>query len=238
MFTPRIGRLGCSALAACALFSCATSSPVKETNPHQLLAEACAPGATIKGVHGNVYMRASSPETSGQFPATVEATAPSTVRMEITNLIGGTEAIISVQQRNYRIEIPGKPERTERGSQSWGGIPLQWASDLFLGKVPCPAPARAMDLRLSRPQDGELHVEVPPSLDGDTQVFIYRFRLVQGRPWPESLHWERKAASLALQSQVDFRFDDPDPQTRSPLKWEAKSARGEVKVRWKDRELR
>lgn len=233
-----LGRIGCAAFAACSLFSCATSSPVKETNPQKLLAEACAPGAGIKSVRGGVYMRASSKEASGQFPATIDATAPSSVRMEITNLIGGTEAIISVQQRNYRIEIPGKPERTERGSQSWGGIPLQWASDLFLGKVPCPASLRATDFRLSRPQDGELHVEIPAGLDGDAQVFIYRFRLVHGRPWPESLHWERKAASLALQSQVDFRFDDPDPQTRSPLKWEAKSSQGEVKVRWKDRELR
>ena len=227
-------RLALTLLSVGTLFSCATP-PIQETDPRKLLAEACNPGAGIRSVRGGVAMKATSKEASGQFPASVEATAPGSVKLEITNLIGGTEAVISVQNRTYKIEIPGKPERTEKGTQTWGGIPLQWASDLFLGKIPCPGLGRIQELRLSRPGSGELQVDVPSSLEGDAQVFVYKFRSVAGRPWPESLHWERKGMAV---SKVDFRFDDPDPSTRSPLKWEARSPQGEVKVRWKDRELR
>src|SRR6185295_4308335 len=103
-------RVGIASLVAITLFSCATPQ-VTETDPHKLLAEACAPGVSIKGVTGGVAMKAASKEASGQFPATVDARSPGWLKLEIQNLIGGTEAVISVQNRTYKIEVPGKPER-------------------------------------------------------------------------------------------------------------------------------
>lgn len=213
---------------------CAQVPVSRDVEPSALLREACAPGSEIQKASGSIWMKAASQEASGQFPATVEAVSPDRVRMEITNLLGGTEAIILVQGREYRIEVPGKPEKTEKGAHTWGGIPLEWATELFLGRIPCPPTGPEKRLSIGS-EPGELVVSVPASLHGAEEAYVYRFRRWAGRPWPESLRWERKSAPPVA---VEFKFDDPEEKTRSPRKWEAKSPRGEVKVRWKDRELR
>jgi hypothetical protein len=224
--------------AACAivlLSSCATAPSAKKVDPATLYEDACSIGANSRTVKGAVWLKAQSKEASGQFPAYVTAQAPDRLRMEVTNLVGGTEAVISVQGQKYSIRVPKQKARNEQGHGSWGGIPLRWATELFLGRVPCPAPGKApAGASLTRAGDDELRVDVPAALGGDPETYVYKFRGWAGRLWPESLHWERQGGFAVA---VDFKFDDPEDKTGSPRKWEAKSAQGEVKLRWKDREV-
>jgi hypothetical protein len=76
-------------------------------------------------------------------------------------------------------------------------------------------------------------VETPASVESDAEKFVYRFRSQGGGWWPEALHWERKGT---FGTKVDFKFDQPEAGSLSPLKWEAQSQQGEVKVRWRERE--
>ncbi|MGK5089583.1 hypothetical protein WDW86_18685 [Bdellovibrionota bacterium FG-2] len=202
------------------------------------LDSACSLGRTTKGVKGSVWLKAKSKEASGQFPANVEAKATaegSELRLEVTNLLGGTEALISVKNQTYRIEVPAQNKVLEQGQVSWGGIPLRWATELFLGRIPCPSgSAESADSKVEIDSTGRLDVSIPRTLEGDAERFIYSFRSWAGRPWPEALKWERKGSIPLV---VEFTFDDPEDRTAIPRKWEAKSARGEVKVRWKDREI-
>lgn len=221
-------------LFALLLAGCAHTPVSREVDPAVLFREACGPGKSAQEVRGAIWMKAASKEASGQFPATVQAIAPDRLRMEVTNLLGGVEAVITVQGQEYRIEVPGKPERTEKGAHSWGGIPLQWATELFLGRIPCPSGTAEAQVSPGSSL-GEIVVRVPATLEGGPETFTYKFRQWAGRPWPETLHWERQSAPPV---SIDFKFDDPEDGSRSPRKWEAKSAQGEVKVRWKDRELR
>ena len=180
-------------------------------------------------------MKVQSKEASGQFPASVEAHSPDQLTFEATNLIGSTQAVIVVKGHDYRVEVPSKNgmRRQEQGKDSWGGIPLRWATDLFLGKIPCPTGAeKTSDFDISILGTGDLQVLTHPSAFSGAETFIYHFKTWEGHPWPEALHWERKGV---FASQVDFKFDDPQDKTRSPGKWEAKSPQGEVKVRWRDR---
>lgn len=221
-------------LAVLAFSRCAHSPISRERDPAELLQAACSPGAGVREVKGSVWMKAVSREASGQFPATVLATAPDRLQMEVTNLLGGTEALISVQGKDYSVRVPNQKGRDRKGVHSWGGIPLRWATDLFLGRVPCPSGTDSGTRKLVVSESGELSVEVPASLEGDAQFFTYRFRSWAGQPWAEALSWERKGA---FPVRVDFKFEDPEDKTGSPKKWEAKSSTGEVKVRWKDREM-
>lgn len=209
----------------------------KATDPKLLLQLACEPGANIQSVTGSAWLKAHSKEASGQFPAQIEAPSPDRLKMEITNLLGGTEAVITVEGGHYSIVVPNHAERTEKGADSWGGIPLRWANALFLGRIPCPA-SQGAKLSLGAPSSeaDELIVEVPRTLGRMAEKFIYRFRSVQGQPWPEALHWERAGMGGASPLVVDFKFEDPEEKTRSPKKWEAKGSQGEVKVRWRDRQ--
>lgn len=206
----------------------------------RLIANACDLGKKATRVDGVVSMKVKSPESSGQFPADVAADATGKLRMEITNLIGGTEAIISVDQGHYKIEIPGKPEQTEKGSGVWGGIPLRWAPDLFLGRIPCPkgpnAPQNSPKIATqSLVKPGTVKLVTEGGIHGDPETYLYQWNLKAPAPFPESLIWER---SGQFGQKVEFKFEEFDPESQGPKKWEAKSNQGEVKVRWKSRKIK
>jgi hypothetical protein len=219
-----------------ALAGCATTPPKAEApsrSPEEMLRAVCSVGESVKGARGFVMVSAKSPDASGRFPATVDAKAePATLRLEVTNLAGGTEALISIDRDRYEIRVPGRKRRTERGYGQWGGIPLRWANALFLGRVPCPAPTATDELRLGTDAQGRLVVDQPPALGRDAERFTYSFAERDGRLWPEHLSWERRGV---FAREVEFRFHEPEPGTASPRRWEAKSREGEVKVRWSER---
>ena len=214
-------------------------APVMEmgTNPHALLVLACQPGMNVKSVNGSVWLKAKSKEASGQFPAVVEAPSPERLKLEVTNLVGGTEAILTVEGRRYKIEVPDHKDRDEQGESSWGGIPLQWANALFLGRIPCPDSDLAKEAAFSKDSAGNLVVETPKTLDRLSEKFVYHLRPLDGGLWPDTLHWEREGIEGSAPVVVDFKFDDPEVKTHSPQKWEAKGSQGEVRVRWKERQI-
>ena len=229
------------ALATLLLCSCAPSQLKPTEDAAALLNYACRPGETVKSAQGTIGMKAQSNEATGQFPASVLATAPDHLRLEATNLLGGTEAVITVEGSHYQIDVPSRkdpshPEmgRMEEGVGTWAGIPLEWATQLFLGRIPCPPAALSKDTKLQVDAVGNLIAETPAFSDRGEERFVYHFRTWQGKPWPETLHWERKGSAPI---SVDFKFEDPEDRTDSPRKWEAKSPRGEVKIRWRDRQL-
>jgi hypothetical protein len=204
-------------------------------DPRALLAQACQPGLTVKSAKGSVWLKAKSKEASGQFPAVVDAPSVDKLKLEVTNLIGGTEAILTVEGHRYKIEVPNHKERDEQGESSWGGIPLQWANALFLGRIPCPDAELAKTAAFSQDSLGNLVVETPSVSDHLSEKYVYHLRPLDGGLWPDTLHWERKGIAGAAPVAVEFKFEDPDSKTHSPKKWEAKGSQGEVRVRWKER---
>ncbi len=201
----------------------------------KILESVCQIGSQHTGVEGSVWMKAKSSEASGQFPADVQAEGLQRLRLVVTNLLGGTEAVITLNSDRYMIEVPNRPDKTMRGDSSWGGIPLQWAAVLFLGRVPCPSDLS--QVVLSSDSKGDLAVEVPERLGRLSEKFIYHLRVFEGKPWPEALRWERAGVGGAPNTWVDFKFEDPDSGSGSPKKWEARSTVGEVRVKWKDRKI-
>jgi hypothetical protein len=216
---------------------CATAPRLKWAGePRALLAIACEPGALTREAAGTALLKVQSSDASGQFPATVSVRAPDSLVLEITNLVGAPQALIRINGNRYSIvlgdEGGGKiRERTQSGSDSWGGIPLHWATDLFLGRIPCPTKTQQAEARIQVSGD-ELTVETRPTLEREAERYLYRFRSWSGKPWPEALHWDGPGRHA-----VDFRFEDPEDGTRSPRKWEARSAQGEVRARWRERKI-
>jgi predicted nucleic acid-binding Zn-ribbon protein len=205
-------------------------------DPGHLLEAVCKVGRKTQAVQGRVSVKAKSKESSGQFPASVVAKDPGQLILEVTNLFGGTEALITVDGGVYKIDVPGKPERTEKGLGSWGGIPLRWASELFLGRFPCPENQDSSQLKVEVPARGQLKTKSPAHF-GEVETFVYDLRAENGTPWPHHIVWQRGLENGVFAVKVEFRFDDPDSETLIPTKWEAASEQGEVKVRWKERKL-
>lgn len=208
-------------------------------SPRATLKRICSIGSTARAVQGAVWIKATSKEASGRFPGQVRVTSeagsnPSSLRLEATNLLGGVEAVITIEGKKYTITIPGHPEQTEKGVQAWAGIPLEWATDLFLGKIPCPESVALSEADVQFDSLGKLLVRTASTLAGDRQTFAYQLKREGAYFWPESLHWEKQGIAPAA---VDFLFFEPEDRTQSPLRWEAKSTFGEVKLRWKDRDV-
>src|SRR5262249_13269789 len=91
----RLLTLASTLVASLTLTGCATSAK-PGADGLALLEQACKPGQGVRGVKGSVWLKAQSKEASGQFPAMVDA-SPERLRLEATNLTGGTEALITVE---------------------------------------------------------------------------------------------------------------------------------------------
>jgi hypothetical protein len=207
--------------------------------PEELLDQVCFIGKDVQEVKGVVLMKIKSREASGQLSGDVHAKAPSSVELEILQPMGGVWATIQVQGTDYTISVAGKPEQTRKGRYVWAGIPLRFATELFLGRIPCALGAaqggRAAHVAINL--DNELVVDVQG--EHGPEKFIYRFREDPSAArlvfWPESLRWVSAPGSRSEVS-VDFKFDEPEKNTRSPLRWEAHSVGGEIKIHWRSRE--
>jgi hypothetical protein len=193
-------------------------------------------GNHLEAVEGHLWLKVRSKEVSGHFPAEVKIKAPADLYLEITNMLGGTEATILVQDQHYEIRR-GKKKEYE-GLSTWAGLPLRWATDLFIGKVPCPkASTKAFSEWNLRTNDtGDLIVESKNRDQPLTEKYSYQFREEHGQPWMDHLVWESFASGQKIES-IEFSFEDPEDATQSPKKWEAKSAQGVLRVRWGSRRI-
>ena len=144
-------------------------------NAQDLFRYACTPGKDVTSAKGHLWIKALSKEASGQFPADAIATSPDQLKLEITNILGGTEALILVDGDHYEIKGgKGQKETKEQGYGSWGGIPLRWAATLFLGKIPCPDPDKKW--KMSTSLDGDLVVESGGPEAFAPERFTYSFQ--------------------------------------------------------------
>lgn len=181
-------------------------------------------------VEGAASFKVKSPEANGKFSADVVASSSGELQIEVTNPLGGTEAVIRVSQGTYKIEIPGKPEKTQKGLGYWGGIPLHWAVDLFIGKIPC-APQASREDQPRFHWDQSLHalrVEAKGAF-GDLETYDYFFGESEDGPRLKKVDWNRRGA---FQSHIRMTFQEWNESKQLYKKWSAESKQGEVAVRW------
>ncbi len=226
--------LGVWLIAGVFLAGCSSVKRAHERDPNALLAEICSIGRQFSVVNGSLWLKAESPEASGQFPADVRMDGPGMMKMEVTNLLGGTEAIIEVLGDRFELKtvLNGRPQ-VQKGAGSWAGIPLEWATALVLGRFPCPGSELIGTAKLSTPAENVLSVEVPRRLGKDEQIFIYHLRVWGGQLWPFRVEWTKKGS---FGNEVNFEFEDPEDGSHIPRRWSARSKKGAVKVRWKSRQ--
>lgn len=228
---------------------CATAPSQKESHfsAASLRQFVCTIGKQTRAVQGQIWLKVASQEVNGQFLADVVAHHPDRLKIEVNNLLGGTEALISMA--NKHLKILRNHESHEAEDYFWGGIPVRWVPDLFLGRIPCPEESReflssgfgngldSTRWKLTQNLEGDLRVETAVHGKGPLEIFLYRFKNVHGRPWPKFLRWEKKLSSASEPSEwVEFSFDDPETDSTSPKKWDIQSSQGRLRLQWRSRE--
>jgi len=237
---PSYSRLTWVALLSTLFCACATT-PVRRTEAEQRQAfsEICSIGRGNQEVMGSVWMKVETPDEKGQFPAQLKAANSGQLNMEITNLVGGVEATLKIHDGHYEVKWTGREQVVEKGTGQWRGIPLAWAVDLFLGRIPCPVTKgerRALKVELDQGPEGQLIVRALYASHQTqwTETFEYEMKTWAGKPWPVHLNWKKQGPGP---TQVSFDFEDPSDHDAGPQKWSAVSDSGEVKIRWKDRSV-
>ncbi|MFZ9595787.1 MAG: hypothetical protein ACO3A2_06875 [Bdellovibrionia bacterium] len=193
---------------------------------------ACHRPIPITQATGTLWLKMQSSSVSGQFYAQAFSKAPDVLKLEITNFLGGTEALITARDQHFEIMRGSQRSRSMFNSNTWAGIPLSWSIDLILGRIPCPSIDQG-EWVLEQKDAMTLVIEQRPGSPG-SQVFEYHFAGLQDRLWPESLRWYRPHSS---EPPVSFSFSHPEPSTFSPLHWEARTSQGVLQVRWRERQI-
>jgi hypothetical protein len=218
------------------LFSACATAPVHRTDEQlrQAFSEVCAIGRDHQEVTGTVWMKVETPQEKGQFPAQLRAQNPDGLDLEITNLVGGVEGTLKIHDGHFEVRRAGQKKVQQKGSGNWEGIPLHWAVDLFLGRIPCPVmngSGRAERIELSQTDHGDLVATAIYGAGRAKEEFVYVLKNWGGKSWPTHLSWNKKSAS------IDVEFDQPADLDASPLKWMAVSKSSEVSIRWKERKV-
>lgn len=220
---------------------CASAPLSGEFTDRELMDAACPAGFSRK-VTGSVWTKIESPEMSGQFPASVLADYPKKLAVEVTNLIGAPQAWLTIENGKNDLKFTAENEKeigkAPRARDMLGGLPLELAPRLFAGGVPCPSDDQNQDIRVKQAEGG---IEVL-ALDLRSRVstrYVYLFAKYAGRPWVREAHWERLArggGQGAKSNLITILREEPGDPDGAPKRWTALSSRGEIRVRWKDRQ--
>lgn len=174
---------------------------------------------------GALWVKIRSGKEELQFPATVKV-EKNELNLEVTNLIGGREATIHIQGESFEIRSDTRPSMNQKGKGSWNQIPVSWALKGFLGQPPCFADGSPKFYSA-----GSKEGQIVFSLAGDR--WVYDLETSAGKERITRLVRESAGAGQNL----EIVFERPDPATGAPWAFRAVSLDGELKVRWKDREL-
>lgn len=228
---------------ACALLAGALGCAFPSANLDAITAEdlfvkTCRIGLGNQTVTGSIWVKVDSKEMQGQFPATLRATAPQSLDLEVTDLVGAPQAVVRIQDDVRRLKAVSarakKNLRDEDMKEVWAGIPLSLAPAIFLGRYPCPTADKEVSVRKRGESLEILEKDLKTKL---ATHYLYEYRGYGGEPFPVKLTWRRE---LSEQKKLSIVLEFADLKDPGPLatRWTATSDRGQVDVRWKDYQIK
>jgi hypothetical protein len=87
---------------------------------------------------GDIVVRSSTKEFKGQYPASVHFSKDKSFTMEVTNLIGGTIAILKGEPSSIEVFSSGRPQYNRKGIKQYMGLSIPLFAKLLHGDLPCP----------------------------------------------------------------------------------------------------
>lgn len=215
---------------------------VRERINRARLHEVCSVGGRIKSAQGTAWLKVRKGEQSMQFPAVLRASDPDQLLLEVMNPLGGVEATIKGEGKTYEVSSSrGGANETTGGQAAWNGIPLKFAYSMALGRVPCPdlrevVHVEQKSLGATAPDQDRFIYRVPSTVEHQEEYFEFQVTRVSGVAWAKQLRWWI-GSNLEPAASVTLRFEEPEESTLSPLIWEAESAQGALKFKWRKRDI-
>ncbi|MCM0604595.1 MAG: hypothetical protein KA715_00735 [Xanthomonadaceae bacterium] len=209
--------------------SCATTIKTENFNDQELrehLKQACKLGKEFTSVKGSLWAKIKSKKEELQFPATIRVANKQLV-LEITNLVGGREAVIRIDDELFSVLSDSRPGLNQKGKGTWNMIPVSWAFKAFLGQPPC------LDEIATAHINREKSVHGAIALNFAGEIWIYELESTGTRERIIKLTRESKDSVKKL----EIEFERFDVSNGTPLSFRAASEEGELKIRWKERTI-
>jgi hypothetical protein len=87
---------------------------------------------------GEILVRSSTKEFKGQYPASIHFSKDKSFSLEVTNLIGGTVAILKGDMSTVEVFSPSRPKYNRKGIHQYMGLSIPLFVKLLHGDLPCP----------------------------------------------------------------------------------------------------
>lgn len=87
---------------------------------------------------GDILVRSSTKEFKGQYPASIHFSKDKSFSLEVTNLIGGTVAILKGDLNSVEVFSPSRPKYNRKDIKQYMGLPIPLFAKLLHGDLPCP----------------------------------------------------------------------------------------------------
>jgi hypothetical protein len=211
-------------LISCSTLPQASHQKLSTSEAKAFLTKWCSsvgrPSSAHHELKGEVLVRSSTREFKGQYPASVHFSKEGTFVLEVTNLIGGTVAMLKVNESSIEIIYSSQPKFNRKGIKSYMGLPVKLLLQMLHGDLPCP--------------------DLKEDVFGDTRILVKDGRF----------HWEFERAETdagmipfkvkiteAGREQVDFRIEKWNQMEGYAEKVKVSTPEGELKWTWRSRDL-
>jgi outer membrane biogenesis lipoprotein LolB len=210
------------------LFACSHTpktsvSRVSESEAKTWFAHYCSKGPRVAS--GDIVIRANTKEFKGQFPASTHFEANGGFVLEVTNIVGGTILRLTSDGKSMDMLVPSKPQYNRKNITHYLGLELPILSELLLGDLPCPNTWKSGGVRV----DGNRMQIVTPTWN-------WNFEKAEVAAGSVPVHIRLEAVQKnAINQAIDLQIDDWDTAAHYAKKVEIKSAEGELKWTWRNR---
>jgi len=164
-------------------------------------------------MNGEILVRSSTREFKGQYPASIHFSKEGFFSLEVTNVIGGTIAMLKGRTDSIEVISTSRPQYNQKSVKQYMGLPVKLLAQLLHGDLPCPS---ISNVRTEGEKivisDGPLEWQVERS-DQDSGALPYRARIFEGSQLKIDLIIERWNTKEAYAEKVRVSTPEGD------LKW-------------------
>lgn len=129
-------------LISCSTAPHASKEKMTDIEAKGFLAKRCSivgiSKSNLRELKGEILVRSSTREFKGQYPASIHFLKDGSFVLEVTNLIGGTVAMLKGNSSSIDVMSPPQPQFNRKGIQSYMGLPVKLLLQLLHGDLPCP----------------------------------------------------------------------------------------------------
>lgn len=197
-------------------------------NADKIHTELClGQSTTLKEISGSIWVKIESKNGSGQFPANVLINEQSVI-IEITDLLGGTQGVLSIENGKYSYEGRGGETsfvRQTLRSQLLAGLKASEFKALFFNKLPCSA-EKVSSISIVSDDDSEVQF-----IGKNNHVDRFMIKKWGDRFLPE------KFTKLGMNEKIVFNFSNFEDPHGLPKNVKVESNVGVIQLRWRDRKV-